>query len=1285
MATRYSEIRIFAAILFCLLSALLLTNTVLAVDTWGIRNPSVQWRQGSEGMAMDGACYGMMLTAKMYHEMGLDKVRPFSEVVTPAASKNITSQAKELYLIQFAALAQNYALRNRNPVKDLYSLPSDQVTVDEGLSAASSSNPQILILTNHAAVSAGTAQRVLGHAVLVQGREEDDTSIKYKISDPNYPNTEREISYDKTTGAYTGLGGYDTLRHDNTTLPDQNAKWMEALLRGAAQPEGKAYLPVWRGNSDMPKTEIEYKKDTGKSIDTLEPPVPSPAVSNGISALKPDEVGGVRLYFDPAIVTDTEQTDARWEMVGELVSQITGGNNNFLLQMGGNRELHAVNLNAVLRQGSDLGGLTRVLGFARNRKTGEVYLLGKIEADTPAIPLDVLSVALQVIWKNKATPAVSLDPDAEDFYGPQHVRLEGFPSDYGNTEFTRIMLEADYAMKRIMLGEDRLDIDGYVPFVDIIAKHPEQLSGKYFRWWLYPKETSGASAYRIVRGDMDVFIYDSDVKLLTETMKRAHDGLSSTGQQDAMAEQGSLLFTSYYPQIERDRPVFRQLHGVFDVSKLAAVLRAEGASDQVFADIADRSVPRVKLKDSYEGIGPKLIPCDESTGTWAIFTGGGVMTAKPLREADFISLDGSHSSTAIDSLEQSQEDIISLSIDVPSNVALDPNNVRLADGDMESYRAMDEVMAGDAQSAISRLDRVLVTDPEHARAHTVRSIAYMAQGDYARALSDVDAALEQEPSLQAFRGRIRVAMGDEAGGLADVRAAFEKFPDRPDVLIQKALVEMIAMDLVNAQKDYERARVMMPLDPDLDLLGKQIRLLKVLGKSQGQALLKAQMAQPISTSLKLTRVMALSKQDKVTEAIELMEEVLKSVSHEKPDSNNSLYAEERCWVMLATLNFKMGTPEHTASARDYINRLGKKHPTWPSGVLFNLLDYNMPFKQTLQVFLKGARMADVGDPLLLDSRVRSGVSLKAQVGFQLAMEGAKQVDKDKTVTVAMVNSVIDQTIAACPPGPTRHTLGILKKSLAYHDLELKGKKFSKAENQRIDNEFRSAILNTPPVPPASDGINLAALKNTLALNLEQLCLSASTDTQYKDANSLFSMVVRGLKSDWAFAASLEEAAMENMEIHPVYAGMLANRVKKYTTLTDLMEKYSRGEIDSTDLISGYDQIAKHIADEQLDISDFSKILLRAELNIYSAEILMETNTGDLSREIALCNSRIAQEIENSAKGTIELKTAANWFTAQETALNQAAADHEDLRSILVDFHRRAERLNNRYAKEAALH
>jgi hypothetical protein len=1084
-----------------------------------------------------------------------------------------------------------------------------------------------------------------------------------------------------------GLGGYDTVRHDTTKLPDQNGKWMEALLRGVAEPAGKEYLPTWRGNKDLPLKEEQYRQErrSGKGSHVIEPPSPSQGVSKGVSVLKSEEVGGVRLYFDPIIVDDAERADARWNMIGELTDRITKGEENFLVQEGVSRELTAVNLRTVLEndgEDADLGGLTRVLGFARNHKTGDVYLLGESTPDAPAIPLDLLSVALKLIWLGKARPAISLDPDPNDFFGPQHVRLEEFPKDYRNTEFARIMLEADYAMKRIMLGDDTLDIDGYVSFADLIRQNPDATSGEYFRWWLCPRETAGAAVYHVTHNDMEVYLYDSDVKLLTETMKRASTGLVGTGTRDILAETSSNAFTQYYSKIEEQRPIFRQLHGVFDVAKLATILRSENPTDKILSEVAERQVKQVPVQDSYAGIGPKIISVDTDTATRFFMIGGGVQISNALRPGDFVQCGAGDAVSDLERLAESGEDSLTIDLSIPSVVPLDPKNARLADGDAEATRGLDEIMSGDFKGAIARMDRVLKQEPSHVKARTVRATANMMLGKFPEALKDIDVAVKSEPWLRAYRGRIRVSAGDIAGGLADTRAASIQFPDSPEVLVQKTWVDTETLQLSDARKDFQALRAMLPFNTEIDILGNQLRALTQMKHSQAQEYLKAQFAIPLSTSLTMSRALALSKQGRLSEASRLIKQIVKSTAS-KPGQKDPLHFKERCWLLLAIMSYGGGTKESVNEARSYLNMLQKQRPNWPSPLYYRAnLDSWMTYAQAAGLYLKAAKMSGSDDPMLAEARTNNGVNLKTQTGFQLSIAGARQIDSDHGKSLKLVYSVMDQTIAASPQGPARYVISLLKKSLGIHALELKGKKISKAETKRLDAEFTAAMLKLPPVPDGSDGTDLLALNMIISNTLQRQCDSADTTKELSEAGQLFAVVAKGLHSDWALASTLNQAAQQSVMAHGLYAGMLARQITRDELYASLKTRYDEGDVDAAGFLEGIDQIAEPMADKQDGVSEFSRAILRG--TIYTL-CLAKMDQVKLNEAICTRLSGMAETVEGSARGLVEIKAGKIWLSDVEGLLLPQIEDGSLRNQMIADFHRRASRLDQRFALQAALH
>ncbi len=870
-AVRY--VPIYCLLLFILLLASQRTRAQAVAD-WGINNPRVPWSQGAEGVAADGACYGMVRAKLEFQRLGLEKTRgAFTRLTTPVKDA-LTGQekpAERLFIEQVPAMAQSYSLRKRDFEREVYSKTADPLEVDHSLVAhgVSADHPQILILSNKhaydhdradASIPADNKTQRVAHAVLVEGREETDDAIRYLVSDPNSPRDAsgarqlREIVYDKNTGSYTGLGGYDAIQHDTSELPEQNRRWLDALLQGATLPENLHYIPPWHGANEMPLTPEEYLKmrQLGKEKQIVVPPVPSESLDKKMSALTPDAVGGVRLYFDPTLVTDERNAPARWQMIGALTEQLCAGRENFLLQAGGAREMKAVRLTAILRDAADapdatLGGLTRLTGFALNRKTGEMYLLGRSEPERKAIPLQILTVALQTIWKQGLSPAVSLDPDPEDFAGPQHVRLEQVPEAYQHSTFVQTMLEADYAMKRILLADDTLDIAGYHSHYDLLVEHPFAMPSENARFWLSPKATAGAEVYEATTGALTVCYFDSDISVLTEAMKRAQDALVGTGAGDPLAEHAAHLFTDYYDRIAEQRSIFQQLQGLFDAAELAAVLKACGVNNAQLDAVAAHAVASVELKDSYPGIGPKVIKSTAGEMTQFLYLSGGVQTKTALTAADFIASDEMLAPATGSLSNETAGDEATFSVQLPDTLPLDPKAALRVDSELETNAALDELVQGKWQRAYDRINCLFAAGQvSGVRPYVARAWASMIQGNYAAALKDADTAVAGAPIWRALRGRIRLLAGDRAGALDDVRAADAAYPHNSVVLMQKVWVLIHAGHWAEVDGDLAQLMKLLPGDPDVEDGRRELRLLHHLTPADAQAYVHAILGMPLT-------------------------------------------------------------------------------------------------------------------------------------------------------------------------------------------------------------------------------------------------------------------------------------------------------------------------------------------------------------------------------------------------------------------------------------------------------
>lgn len=299
----------------------------------------------------------------------------------------------------------------------------------------------------------------------------------------------------------------------------------------------------------------------------------------------------------------------------------------------------AVSLNALsaamqsgemAKQAESLCGLTRVSGYVIDAKSKDIVVVGKVDPTLPPLNLDDFTVALRNAWhmytqtrgrvRYYSDPGCSIDPDPRvlgqlreltssplDFTNsdevkartaqwreigrqPQKVRVMGVPFD---SNFAKVMVDADYYMKRLVNGSVSLGIDGFRSLTDLhITRIREEMHSKsdsstpessMSRFWFSP----GDCTYE--DGDGFVVLKSCTVKLLTEgEFLTEHGTVSGMGRPDPLAGQFARSFTQKYAEIAAQRPIYKQLQGLFAFAALARLMKdnkADSVAPKAFSYI----------------------------------------------------------------------------------------------------------------------------------------------------------------------------------------------------------------------------------------------------------------------------------------------------------------------------------------------------------------------------------------------------------------------------------------------------------------------------------------------------------------------------------------------------------------------------------------------------------------------------------------------------------------------------------------------------------------------------
>jgi hypothetical protein len=269
-----------------------------------------------------------------------------------------------------------------------------------------------------------------------------------------------------------------------------------------------------------------------------------------------------------------------------------------------------------------LCGIKRVLGYAIDKKNSDILLIGEYDEESPSLYLEDFVVALRNEWLLYAplegntyyySPAgCSIDPDpdvlnhlqqimsqiahindlgtVEDYINqwnevcsePQNVRVIGVPF---NTRFARVMVDADYYMKKIADGSVSLNVSGFKSMNDMILDDVSKdiQSGKPIsiplsvcsRFWFSPGNVD-------FREDGDIiYINESKVILLTEEEFLTKNGeLAGTGKTNPYADIFAKSFSENFDKIDEMKPIFSELENLFRFITLAKLMKYRNSATE---------------------------------------------------------------------------------------------------------------------------------------------------------------------------------------------------------------------------------------------------------------------------------------------------------------------------------------------------------------------------------------------------------------------------------------------------------------------------------------------------------------------------------------------------------------------------------------------------------------------------------------------------------------------------------------------------------------------------------
>ncbi len=214
-----------------------------------------------------------------------------------------------------------------------------------------------------------------------------------------------------------------------------------------------------------------------------------------------------------------------------------------------------------------------------------------------------------------------LEPKMQEAFGPQQIALTGVPA---NSHFARVLVAADYRMKRLAMKLDPAPIRGLPSYVDLLSDNSAEVENVNPRWWL-------ACNYEPVAKSDDNLAWElrgQGVKCLTQNDVIAADGTAqATGSSSPLAQKWADMMTDKFEALAAVEPIFGELRNVMDMCVVAAIIdqyelgATAGCNLNLFTLSSSELMPE-------HWFAPKTVPpqCSflKTKSGWVVTASGGV-------------------------------------------------------------------------------------------------------------------------------------------------------------------------------------------------------------------------------------------------------------------------------------------------------------------------------------------------------------------------------------------------------------------------------------------------------------------------------------------------------------------------------------------------------------------------------------------------------------------------------------------------------------------------------------
>jgi hypothetical protein len=235
--------------------------------------------------------------------------------------------------------------------------------------------------------------------------------------------------------------------------------------------------------------------------------------------------------------------------------------------------------------------------------------------------IENLKKFLSTITLSPNANATALEPAMQKAFGPQMVRLTGVPE---TSHLARVMVSADYHMKRIAMNIDPSPVEGLSSYLQLVARTGARSGSIQSRWWL-------ACDYDEIRKSEDGLAFQISgrgIKAMTEEEIVGNDGSrEQTGKSNKLAQKWADSFTENYDDLSVANPVFGNLRNIVDMCVVAALIEQNDLGNVAGCDLSVLKGVNGGAETAHMAIPKSIDPhCSFIKGAagWVVSASGGV-------------------------------------------------------------------------------------------------------------------------------------------------------------------------------------------------------------------------------------------------------------------------------------------------------------------------------------------------------------------------------------------------------------------------------------------------------------------------------------------------------------------------------------------------------------------------------------------------------------------------------------------------------------------------------------